>query len=574
METETRNCQFCKKDFILDSDDFGFYDKVKVPTPTFCPECRRIRRSAWRNNMSLYTGKCGLCEKSVVTIYSPDSKIVIYCNKCWWSDKWDPMNFGKDYDFSRPFFEQFDELSKKVPHMAIVNDDGIASLNCEYTHDWWFSKNCYMTFSGWYVENVMYSFFITGGKDIMDGLINMGDTSFTYDCVNCSHAYRLKHSFFSRSCVNSQYLYDCHNCSDCFMCTGLKNKKYHFKNKQYTKEEYEKILNDYKLNTWEGNEKAREEYKEFILSYPRRYAWHKLNFNSTGDILSYCKNVRDSYIVKKSENCRYGDYLTNDKDTYDTAMTGESSECYEGTVVDHSQLNLFGIFSVKSQDVRYTQHCHSSKYLFGCIGMRNAKYCILNKQYTKEEYESLVSRIIDQMNSLPYRDKLGREYRFGEFYPSELSPFGYNETVAMEYDPLSKEEAISRGYIWQDDLQRTIGRETLKSQQIPKTIVETDDSIVKEILACIECGRNYKIIPQEVTFYRKMDIPIPHKCFQCRHAGRVSQLNPFKIWTRICDCTFGNHGHGGKCVKEFTSSYDPSLPEIVFCESCYQKEVS
>ena len=63
--------------------------------------------------------------------------------------------------------------------------------------------------------------------------------------------------------------------------------------------------------------------------------------------------------------------------------------------------------------------------------MRNNSYCILNKQYTKEEYEALVSKIIEQMNTMPYVDKNGVTYKYGEFFPIELSPFGYNETVAQ-----------------------------------------------------------------------------------------------------------------------------------------------
>jgi hypothetical protein len=94
------------------------------------------RRYAWRNTMTLYSSKCALCQKSIVTLYVPDSGITIYCNKCWWSDKWNPKDYAQDYDFSKPFFLQFNELMHKVPHIATVNDDGIASLNCEYTHDW------------------------------------------------------------------------------------------------------------------------------------------------------------------------------------------------------------------------------------------------------------------------------------------------------------------------------------------------------------------------------------------------------------------------------------------------------
>ncbi|MFA7000330.1 MAG: hypothetical protein WC241_04440, partial [Candidatus Paceibacterota bacterium] len=100
--SQVKICQNCKKDFIIESDDFSFYEKIKVPAPTFCPECRMQRRYAWRNIMSLYNSKCGLCDKSVISLYSPESGITVYCNKCWWSDKWDPKSYALDYDFSKP----------------------------------------------------------------------------------------------------------------------------------------------------------------------------------------------------------------------------------------------------------------------------------------------------------------------------------------------------------------------------------------------------------------------------------------------------------------------------------------
>ena len=32
---------------------------------------------------------------------------------------------------------------------------------------------------------------------------------------------------------------------------------------------------------------------------------------------------------------------------------------------------------------------------------------------------------------------------WGEFFPSSLSPFGYNETVAQEHFPMSREEVLN-----------------------------------------------------------------------------------------------------------------------------------
>ena len=572
QKTENKICQNCKKDFTIEPDDFGFYEKIKVPAPTFCPWCRRQRRWAWKNNISLYNRTCDLCGKRVVTIYSKESKIIIYCNKCWWSDKWDPKNYGQDYDFSRPFFEQFRELSLKVPHMALINDDGIASVNCEYTQDFAFGKNCYMVFIAWRIENVSYSYFVIAGKDMMDCMNIRSKNEWLYECIMSRNSYQVRYSQLTLACIDSQFLYDCQECLNCFMCVNLRNKKYYFKNQEYSKEEYEKILKSYQLDTFFGVEKAQKEYDKFILEYPRRYVFVVRSPNCTGDIISDSKNIKDCFITKKSEDCRYCDLAEGLKDSHDLAGGGELSECYEDVTCDQSSRNFFGIYSWKNQDVFYTEHCHSSKSLFGCVGIRSAKYCIFNKQYIKEEYEKLVPKIIEHM-------KETREY--GEFYPSELSPFGYNETEAQEHFPLTKKEAQKNGYNWQDNIQKTTGKETLKPEDIPDSISEIKDNIIEEILACINCKRNYKIIPNELIFYKKMRIPIPRKCFYCRHEARLKKRNPFKLWHRQCMCgstsspqATTDHFHGqNKCEVEFETSYAPDRPEIVYCEKCYQQEV-
>src|SRR3989344_566683 len=537
-QSENKICQNCKHDFTIEPEDFKFYEKIKVPPPTFCPECRTQRRSAIKNNMALYNRKCDLCDKAIISLFSLDSPYTVYCNKCWWSDNWDPKSYGVEYDFSKPFFLQHRELLQRVPQVAMVNDDDIASVNCKYTSDWWFSKNCYMCFVGWHVENSMYSYFILAGKDIVDCLIIRSKSESLYECFLVSGCYNVKYSSVDKSCINSQFIFDCIDCQDCLMCANLRGKRYNYKNKQYTKEEYEKILESYRLDTYSGVQKAQEEYDTFILKYPRRFALAFRTVNCLGDIISDSKNVKYAFAAKNTENVRYSEFIVDAnsgvKDCYDLTTTGGTSQSYEGVVVDHSEMNFFGFFTVKSQDVKYTQHCHNCKYTFGSIGLRNANYCILNKQYSKKEYEDLLDRIIKQMDDMPYIDKAGNIYKYGEYYPIELSSFGYNETSALDQFPMTKEAAKKRGYKWQDNIQRTIGKGTLSSGKIPDSIEETADSITSEVLTCIECERNYKIVPNELLFYRKMKIPIPHKCFFCRHEARMKRKNPFKLWHRKC----------------------------------------
>ena len=103
-------CRKSGKEFIVTDQDQQFYKRIDVPLPTLCPEERMKRRVSFRNDKNFYKRDCDLCKKSFVTIYSPDKKYPVYCNDCFWSDKWDPRDFGMEFDFNRPFFEQFKEL--------------------------------------------------------------------------------------------------------------------------------------------------------------------------------------------------------------------------------------------------------------------------------------------------------------------------------------------------------------------------------------------------------------------------------------------------------------------------------
>jgi hypothetical protein len=230
--------------------------------------------------------------------------------------------------------------------------------------------------------------------------------------------------------------------------------------------------------------------------------------------------------------------------------------------------------------VQYTFNCHDLKNCFGCVGLRKKQYCILNKQYTKEQYEELIPKIIEQMNVLPYVDNKNRVYKYGEFFPSELSPFLYNETIAHEHFPLSKEEIIQKGFYWRDPEARDYAIE-ITNEEIPDTIEETDESIIGKVIECKhkgtcneQCTEAFKLIPEEYSFYKRMNIPIPHLCPNCRHYERFKQVNPTKLYNRSCMCQQLNHSnHSGNCSQEFETTYSPEKLEILYCEKCYHQEV-
>ena len=558
MNSEKINCKNCKKDFILEQDDFSFYEKIQVPPPTFCPNCRLQRRLAWRNDLTFYNRSCDLCGKNIISLYHKDKSLTVYCNKCWWSDKWNPKSYAKEIDFSRPFFEQFRELQDKVPLPAMFNDDGVGSTNCEYTQNTTFAKNCYMGAMTWFSEDIMYYYVIAGpeSRDVMDSMDLFNYSQIIYDSIFLEHSYNCRSCYSSTGLNDCTYCYDCKGCSNCFMCVNLRQKKYCILNKEYTKEEYEKILKNYQLDTYSGSEKARKEFTKFLSNQIRRFAIIRNSVSCTGDSLFNCKNTRDSFFARGCENMRYLWRGNDVKDSYDLTPAGISEECYEALTADHDYRTFFAIYSLKSQEISYVENCHSSKHLFGCAGIKHGQYCILNKQYTKEEYFVIKEKLIDHMK------KTGE---YGEFFPSEMSNFGYNETMAQEYFPLTKEEAIKCGFKWWDKLQKTTGKETMKLDQIPDSILNVKENILDEILSCIECNRNYKIVQNEFIFYKKHLIPIPRKCFYCRNSERLKLENPFKLWHRKC--------MQKNCKNEFETSYAPERLEIIYCESCYNKEV-
>jgi hypothetical protein len=185
--------------------------------------------------------------------------------------------------------------------------------------------------------------------------------------------------------------------------------------------------------------------------------------------------------------------------------------------------------------------------------LKNKKYCILNKQYSKDEYEKLKEKIIEQMKE---------RGEWGESFPIEYSPFPYNDTLAQDYFPLTREEAISKGYPWRDYTDQKVIKQAIK---FDKDIEKVGEEILDEMLVCVECGKNYKIIPQEYRFYKILKISIPDNCPDCRYSRRMSQQKASKLYHRKCM----NEG----CLNEFETTYSPERPEKVYCEKCYQESI-
>ncbi len=570
-------CQNCKKDFIIESEDFKFYEKIKVPAPTFCRDCRFIRRLAWRNERTLHKRKCDLCQKKIISVYSTDAVFPVYCRECWWGDNWDAISYGREYDFTKPFFEQLKELFNLVPHLALWQRN---SINSDYSNMVGESKNVYLSASVVEnSENVFYSKSIDASFNIFDSY-NLKKCENCYENLDCDRNYNCQNVLLSRNCIDSFFLIDCVNCSNCFMSSNLRNKEFYIHNKKYNKEEYFKKINEFNL----GSRKIRENFlKEFQILYQNaifKFSNSINTVNSTGNNISNTKNCHYCFDIYDSEDCKYCYRAFNIKDCMDFDY-GESELMYEYIT---GALNCYNVkFSYSAIDAvhnaEYIDSCMSSTDIFGCFGVKSKENVILNKIYSKEKFIELRTKIINHMNEMSYIDKKGRVYKYGEFFPIEFSPFGYNETIAQEFYPLTKEDAQDRGYGWRK-LDKKKYPITIFTELIPDNIKNVTNAFTSEVLECEhkancnhQCSSAFRITVDELQFYKKNNIPIPNKCSNCRYYKRFKQVLPNKLWHRSCMCNKKNHEHQNVCLNEFETPYSPERLEKVYCEKCYNAEV-
>jgi len=578
MKSKTKECQNCKAKFTIDSEDFEFYKKIGVPAPTFCSDCRMVRRFAFRNQKNIYKRKCDFSGKEIFSLHSPKSLSKVYDSSIWNSDKWDPMKYGKEYDFNKQFFEQFNQLRREVPYSSGFVID---MINSDYCANAGKLKNCYLVFEANYCEDCAYCVEIAYSKDCYDNS-HLVKCELCYESFLSAGCYK---TFFSVDCADCQEVFfslNCINCSNCFGCVNLRHKKYHIFNKPYSKEEYFKKLKELDTGSYKNVLSFLKKANKFRLKFPNKFMHGQKNVNVTGDDIYNSKNVFNSYTIQDGEDLKYCQFIAfrpGAKNCYDYSIWGENANLIYENVSSGNGINglkfCFGC-DANCQDFEYCMECFSSSNLFACAGLRHKQYCILNKQYTKEEYNELVPQIKDHMNKMPYIDKKGRTYKYGEFFPIELSPFAYNETIANEYFPLTKEQALNKGYTWYDKPKPEY-KTTIKAKHLPDHIKDIDNSILKEIIECAN-GSNchgsgvYRIIPQELKFYQKQNLPLPRLCPDCRHQERIKQKNPMKLYKRQCmNPSFD--GSRSRCKTTFQTTYAPDRKEIVYCERCYNREV-
>lgn len=512
-------CKQCSSKFEITSDDERLYEKVApvfdgkkyaITMPEFCPDCREMNRLAFRNESTLYKRKCDLTGESIISTYSENSSFKVYSQEAFWGDGWNALDYGRAFDFTRPFFEQFGELMKVVPRLSIVNKQ---SENSDYCNFSFANKNCYLLFGSHYEEDCLYGGYSTKDKNCVD-YFWLYSCELCYESAFCSNCYKCIFTERSEQCSECSFCYDLKGCKNCLFSSGLRNKQYFIFNEQKTKEQYFEYLKSLEMSSYEQLEKLKEGWNKYRKENVIFRDVYQVNCqNCEGSNHQNSKNLKNCFSCTDCEDCNYGFQMDQTYSSIDCNQMGydRCELCYNvcgnnGTFHGFCEDSCW-----HCSDIFYSNLCFSSRNCFGCIGLRQNEYCIFNKQYSKEEYEKLAAKIAEHMIETG---------EWSQFFPTELRPFAYIESVAQEFFPMKIDEK------------------------------EQDKKL-------------FKLTPQELKFYKQMGLPEP------RIAPRERLSNRFKFKAQ---CKFIDR-NCSKCGKDIRTVYGLECAKNVYCEECYLKKV-
>jgi hypothetical protein len=290
--------------------------------------------------------------------------------------------------------------------------------------------------------------------------------------------------------------------------------------------------------------------------------------NVSGGYIGSSKNCQQCFQVLGAEDCKYLFMmeLPPIKDCYDITSWGNNlSLSYECLISGEfaSGMKFCYESGINLHDAEYSTLSIGGSHHFGCVSVKKGDYIIFNKPYHKDEYEVLREKIINQMNEMPYKDSRGVIYKYGEFFPTEMSPFAYNKTFAQNLFPMNKEEVLKNNWQWQEDGLKE-HTHTKSWSELPDHIKDASDDILQEVIGCKTCQRGFRIIPMELGFLRKKNLPLPRECPFCRMDKKFNTwIARLKMLKRTCS----------RCSKEFETSFSEEEVKELWCESCYLKEV-
>ena len=409
-----------------------------------------------------------------------------------------------DFDETKKFFEQFQNLWNIATFPNLISFGW--NTNADYGDAVRQSKNIYLSF-GVIVdcENVMYSLTVKDGcSNIYNSCFVMESCENIYESIGVAKSYNILYSHFVHNSANIWFSSNMIGCSECLFCDNLQNTSYCIDNKVLDKEEYFKKKEDLlsqktNFDLWKSNVSKK--------------AQNIVSENASGNCIMESENIENGqfvYHVSGGKNIMFAWTTDGNKDIYNTISAGSpyGSDMYNCVSINGDNIYCSvhcGFWS----NTYYSYYLNECSYCIGCIWLMNKQFYIFNKQYTKEEWFILADKIFEKMD---------QEGTLGKFFPGDICPFYINDTIGGMLLWATKEQAENNGFLRREE---KVNTDTV----VHKNIVTIDQlswfestengrAIDAKIADCViedTEGNHYKILPLELAFLIKYQLPLPRK---------------------------------------------------------------
>lgn len=291
------------------------------------------------------------------------------------------------------FLKEYEKIKLRFPRLPTHN----ANIeNADYSDYVYETTNAYYCFEDASCKDIIYLFDSFKASNSCDGDYVI-QSERCYDSVDVVDSNNCTYLSYCARVYNCDFCWDCVDSHDLFGCVHLKMKEYCIFNRQYTEEEYKKKVVELRKLTPEEIFKKRD---EIAARFPVTQT-HVVNSDNCdyGNQIFYSKNLYMCFDSAYSEDSGYLYDSHHNKNSYDFTQTHHCEFCYECT--DGYLLNkcFFVANSARLSDSGFCENCSDSNHLLGCYDLKGQEYCILNRKYSKEEYEKRYKEIMDSMKS-------------------------------------------------------------------------------------------------------------------------------------------------------------------------------
>jgi len=501
-EKVNKKCKLTGENFELSKEEIESYKNFSLPLPNTTFDERLRRRLAFISSGRFFDTHCDKTGDLITSVHQRNSKFPVYKLDAWLDDTFDASAYFRAYNFDRTFNEQVLELWKQVPRPNYIARNHEDCFNINYVFD---VTSCSNITIGKDLVNCHNSYFILNSRNCIDCL-NLSNSENCYECTSCLGRKNLFFSNDSNKCENSYFLSNCSNCKNCIFCSDLKNAEYHIHNEKVSKGDYFKFLEELNLQNRDKLELALIKKKSLNIT--------------KSDFLYGCKSIENSRFCIDSQNISNSLFLFNAKNCFEGIGFGnKSSNLAQFAMVGDNAKNIFNSVDcwTNVKNLEYCTNCYNSHDLLACVGMSNKSFCILNKQYTENEYKSLRKKIIDHLRS---------KKTWGEFLPPGFCGLPYNLSAAQVFMPLSRAPAKLMGFKWDDEEENIGSLDKLNFDKSYSQVPNTIDKIInnKDTYICEVSAKEVKFNDFEIAFLNENNIAPPSRSIFQRQIDRVKLI--------------------------------------------------